>query len=177
MKQTFLADKLGEKVGHDRLTVIDDGLMPGVIGAKPFDREGVPTRKTTVIEKGVLKSYLLDTYSARKLEMKSTGNASGPNNLYLEAGPTPPETIIQSVKKGLLLTGTIGFGLVPTTGDISRGAFGMWIDNGQIAYPVLSHIHEGGGQRLQIRSDADTAWSTFCFSTTGFIVSDDSGLS
>jgi PmbA protein len=136
MKQTFLADKLGEKVGNDRLTVTDDGLMPGVIGAKPFDREGVPTRKTTVIENGVLKSFLLDTYSARKLEMRSTGNASGPNNLYLEAGPTPPETIIQSVKKGLLLTGTIGFGLVPTTGDISRGAFGMWIENGQVAYPV-----------------------------------------
>lgn len=136
LKQTFLSDKLGEKVGNGLVTVIDDGLMPGVPGAKPFDREGVPTRKTSVIEKGLLKNYLIDTYAARKLKMKSTGNASGPNNLYLVAGKASPEEIIKSVDKGLFLTGTIGQGLVPTTGDISRGAFGMWIENGEITYPV-----------------------------------------
>ena len=136
LKQTFLADKLGEKVGNDTVTVIDDGLMPGVPGAKPFDGEGVPTRKTPVIAKGILKNYLMDTYAARKLKLKSTGNASGPNNLYLVAGKASPKEIIKSVDKGLLLTGTIGQGLVPTTGDISRGAFGMWIENGEIAYPV-----------------------------------------
>ena len=136
LKQTFLADKLGEKIGTDLVTVIDDGLMPGVPGAKPFDREGVPVRKTPVIEKGLLKNFMMDTYAARKLKMKSTGNASGPNNLYFAAGKHTQEEIIRSVDKGLLLTGTIGFGLVPTTGDISRGAFGMWIENGKITYPV-----------------------------------------
>jgi len=136
LKQTFLADKLGETVGNDLVTVVDDGLMPGVPGAKPFDGEGVPTRKTVVIEKGVLKNYLMDTYAARKLKMKSTGNASGANNMYLKAGTATPEDIIKTVDNGLLLTGTIGHGLVATTGDISRGAFGMWIENGEIAYPV-----------------------------------------
>jgi len=136
LKQSFLADKLNDKVGNDLVTVFDDGLLPGAPGTKPFDREGVPTRKTPVIEKGILKNYLMDTYAARKLNMRSTGNASGPNNFYLTAGKSTPEEIVRSVDSGLLLTGTIGFGLVPTTGDISRGAFGMWIENGEITYPV-----------------------------------------
>ena len=124
--------------------------MPGVPGAKTFDGEGVPPRKTTVIDKGVLKNYLMDTYEARKLEMKSTGNASGPNNLYLAAGKSSPDDIIKSVDKGLLLTGTIGQGLVPTTGDISRGAFGMWIENGEVTYPVAEITISGNlGQILK----------------------------
>ncbi len=135
-KQSFLADRIGDRVAGTNVNVWDDGLMPGAPGAKPFDREGVPLRKTAVIEKGVLKSYLLDSYSGRKLGMKPTGNASGPNNLYLSAGDTSPADIVGSVDKGLLLTGTIGFGAVPTTGDISRGAFGIWIEGGEPAYPV-----------------------------------------
>lgn len=134
--QTFLGDKIGEQVGNELITVIDDGTMPGVPGAKPFDREGVPIRKTVIMDKGVLKSYVMDTYAGRKLKMSSTGNASGANNLYLAPGEHTPEEIIKSVDKGLLLTGTIGFGMVATTGDISRGAFGLWIENGEIAYPV-----------------------------------------
>ena len=150
LKQTFLAEKLKEKISNSMVTVIDDGLMPGVPGAKPFDGEGVPPRKTTVIDKGVLKNYLMDTYEARKLEMKSTGNASGPNNLYLVAGKSSPGDIIKSVDKGLLLTGTIGQGLVPTTGDISRGAFGMWIENGEVTYPVAEITISGNlGQILK----------------------------
>jgi PmbA protein len=136
LQQSFLAGKIGEKVGNEFITVIDDGLMAGGPGTKPFDDEGVATRKTTVIEKGMMKSYLLDTYAARKLKMKSTGNAGGANNLYLAAGKYTPDEIIKSVDKGLLLTGMIGFGTVPTTGDISRGAVGMWIEKGEISYPV-----------------------------------------
>jgi PmbA protein len=150
LKQSFLAGKVGEKVGNDLVTIIDDGTLPGGIGTKPFDAEGVPTQKTVVMEKGVLKSYLMDTYAARKLGMKSTGNASGANNLYLAAGTSTPEEIIRSVDKGLLLTGTIGFGLVPTTGDISRGAFGLWIENGEIAFPVSEITISGNlGQILR----------------------------
>ncbi len=136
LKQSFLAGKLGEKIGNDLVTVIDDGLIPGAAGTKPFDGEGVPIRKTVVIENGLLKNYLMDTYSARKLNMKSTGNASGANNFYLVPGESTPEEIVKTVKKGLLLTGTIGFGLVPSTGDISRGAYGIWIENGELSYPV-----------------------------------------
>lgn len=150
LKQSFLAGKLGENVGNDLVTVIDDGTLPGGIGTKPFDAEGVPTQRTVVMEKGVLRSYLTDTYAARKLGMKSTGNASGANNLYLAAGTSTPEAIIRSVDKGLLLTGTIGFGLVPTTGDISRGAFGLWIENGEIAFPVSEITISGNlGQILR----------------------------
>ena len=136
LKQTFLADKLGDSIASDRITIIDDGLLPGGPGTRPFDAEGVPTQKTHVIENGILKHFLLDTYAARKLNLQSTGNGSGATNFYLEAGSDTPDRIIQSVDQGLLLTGTIGFGLVPVTGDISRGAFGLWIEGGEIAYPV-----------------------------------------
>ena len=135
-KQSFLADKLNQKIGPEYLTVIDDGLIPGAPGTKPYDGEGVPVRKTTVVEKGILKSFLMDTYAARKLKMKSTGNGSGANNLYIQPGKHTPEEIIKTVKRGLLLTGTMAFGLNSVTGDISKGAFGMLIENGQVTQPV-----------------------------------------
>jgi len=139
-KASFLVDKLGEKIAGDAITVIDDGLMPGKLGTKPFDSEGVPTQVTPVIEKGILKNYLCNTYAARKLSLMSTGNCAGggvsPNNFYLKPGEHTPEEIIKSVDKGLLLIRTIGHGLNAVTGDISRGAFGLWIENGEIAFPV-----------------------------------------
>jgi PmbA protein len=135
-KQSFLVDKLGTKVAGDLVTVVDDGLLAGGLGTAPFDSEGVPHRKVPVIEAGVLKGYLLDTYYARKLSLLSTGNAGGPTNLFWAAGESPPERILASVDRGLLLTGTIGFGTDPTTGDISIGAFGLWIEDGAPAFPV-----------------------------------------
>jgi len=149
LKQSFLAGKIGEKVGNDLINIIDDGLKPGAPGTELFDGEGVPLRKTVVVENGVLKNYLLDTYAARKLGMKTTGNSGGPNNLYLAAGTSTPAQIIKSVDKGLFLTGTIGFGLVATTGDISRGAFGIWIEKGELTYPVSEITISGNlGQLL-----------------------------
>jgi len=136
MKQSFLVGKIGEKIANESITVVDDGLMPGAPGTRPYDGEGVPIRKNVVIENGVLKTYLTDTYSARKLAMKSTGNASGANNFYMEKGAFSQSDIIRSVQNGLLLTSTMGQGTNPVTGDFSRGAFGMWIENGEIAYPV-----------------------------------------
>ncbi|MCR4439517.1 MAG: TldD/PmbA family protein [bacterium] len=135
-RQSFLVDKLGEKVASDKVNVVDDGLFSAGPGTRPFDGEGVPTRKTVVIEQGVLRSYLLDTYSARKLGMQSTGNASGVNNFHMAPGPHAPGEIIASVDKGLLVTGTMGWGFNPVTGDLSRGAFGLWIERGQIVHPV-----------------------------------------
>jgi len=139
-KASFLAGRLGEAIGNERITVVDDGLLPGRLGTSPFDAEGVPSQRTVVVDKGVLKSYLLNTYAARKLGLKTTGNSDGggvsPNNFYLEPGPHAPEEIIRSCAKGLLLIRTLGHGLNPVTGDISRGAFGLWIENGEIAYPV-----------------------------------------
>jgi PmbA protein len=142
---SFLAGKLGEKIGSDLLTVIDDATMPGLFGSSPFDDEGVAARRTLVIEKGVLKSYLLNTYSARKLGLASTGNASrgvsgnagiGPGNFYVEVGQLSEEEILKKVPNGLYVTELIGASTSTVTGDYSSGAFGLWIENGELAYPV-----------------------------------------
>ncbi|ROL61616.1 TldD/PmbA family protein [Bacteroidetes/Chlorobi group bacterium ChocPot_Mid] len=143
MKRSFLAGKLGEQIAGANINIIDDGLMPGKLGTKPFDSEGVPTRRTPIVENGVLKNYLLNTYSAKKLKLKSTGNAGGANNFYLEQGKYSQEEIIKSVKNGLLLTRTIGQGTMPTTGDISKGAYGMWIENGELTIPVSEITFSG----------------------------------
>ncbi len=142
---SFLAGKLGTKIGSGLLSVIDDATIPGALASRPFDGEGLPTRKKVIVEKGELQSYLLDTYSGKKLGMKSTGNASrsvgdapgvAPANFYLSTGKDAPEKIIKSVKAGLYVTEMIGFGVNMVTGDYSRGAAGMWIENGELAFPV-----------------------------------------
>ncbi len=136
MKQSFLADKHGTKIAGDNVTILDNPLIPGLLGTRPFDGEGVCGRKNAIIDKGTLKSFLLDTYSAKKLNMASTGNAGGTSNFYMENGSHSPEEIIKSLDKGLILTRTIGQGTVATTGDISVGAFGLWVENGEIVHPV-----------------------------------------
>lgn len=142
---SFLAGKLGEKVFGDNITVIDDGTMKGGFGTTPFDSEGVPSRRTTVIERGVLASYLLNSYTARKLGLRTTGNASrglagmpgiGSGNFFLQPGTKTPEQIIGEIKDGLYVTEFLGFGVNLVTGDFSRGASGMWIKNGELAFPV-----------------------------------------
>jgi PmbA protein len=144
-RASFLLDQLGHTVASDRITVYDDGRMVGGLGSRPFDGEGLATRKNTIVERGVLKSYLLDTYSGKKLGLPSTGNASrsvgespsvGPTNFYLVPGVKTPVEIIASVKEGLYLTEVIGFGINMVTGDYSRGACGFWIENGELAFPV-----------------------------------------
>lgn len=144
-KTSFLLDKLGEKIAASGVWIEDDARIPSALGSKPFDGEGLPTRRTPIIEDGVLTSYLLDTYSARKLGLRSTGNAArsfadapaaSPTNFFLKAGKTPPEEIIRSVRSGLYVTELSGFGVNPVTGDYSRGAVGLWIENGELAYPV-----------------------------------------
>jgi PmbA protein len=144
-RASFLLDKLGCEVAVPLVTITDDGRMPGGLGSSPFDGEGVATQRTSVIERGVLRSYLLDSYSARKLGRESTGNAArsvgdvpaaSPTNLYLAAGSSSPEEIIASVDCGLYVTSLSGFGVNGVTGDYSRGAAGLWIEKGRLAYPV-----------------------------------------
>lgn len=142
---SFLVGRLDKPLAPDFVTIYDDGRMVGGLGSRPFDGEGLATRKTAVVERGVLRSYLLDTYSGRKLGLASTGSASrsvgespsvGPTNFYLVPGTTKPEDMIGSVKEGLYVTELIGFGINMVTGDYSRGACGFWIENGELAYPV-----------------------------------------
>ena len=141
---SFLLDKLGEQIAAPGVTIIDDGTISGGLGSRPFDGEGLPILRTVIVDKGVLTSYLLDTYSGRKLGMASTHHAArdgsgvtvGTTNLYLAKGAVDPKDLIGSVKQGLYVTELIGFGVNGVTGDYSRGAVGMWIDNGELAYPV-----------------------------------------
>jgi len=142
---SFLAGKLGEKIARDNVTVIDDGTMPGGFGTSPFDGEGIPTRRTVVIENGVLKSYLLNTYTAKKLGLQTTANASGglagtpgigPGNYFLQPGAKTPKELIGGIKEGLYVTEFLGQGANLVTGDYSRGASGLWISGGEFAYPV-----------------------------------------
>jgi PmbA protein len=147
---SFLAGRLGEQIAASSLTVIDDNLMllptgAGGFGSSPFDGEGLPSRRTVVVENGILRNYLLNSYAARKLDMKSTHNASrglagtpgiGCGNLYLEPGTQSPDEIIAAIPAGLYVTSLMGFGVNVVTGDYSRGATGLWIENGQLTHAV-----------------------------------------
>jgi PmbA protein len=147
---SFLAGKLGETIAATDLTIVDDNtmLLPtgvGGFGTSPFDDEGLPSQRTMVVENGVLRNYLLNTYTARKLGMRSTHNAArglagapgvGCGNLFLAPGKLAPEEIIGEVKVGLYVTSLMGFGTNMVTGDYSRGATGLWIENGQLTHAV-----------------------------------------
>ena len=147
---SFLAGRLGEQIAASTLNLIDDNFMllptgMGGFGSSPFDGEGLPSRRTVVVEKGVLRSYLLNTYTARKLGMKSTHNASrglagapgiGCGNLYIEPGTLTQEQIIAELPAGLYVTSLMGFGVNIVTGDYSRGATGLWIENGALTHAV-----------------------------------------
>ncbi len=144
-KSSFLAEKLGKVVASERVTICDDGRRRGGLGSKPFDGEGQPTRRTLAIERGVLRSFLLDAYSARKLRLASTGNAArhaggapaaAPSNSWLEPGAQDLEALVRATDRGLLVTGMFGQGFNPVTGDFSRGARGFWIERGERAFPV-----------------------------------------
>ncbi|HVW76943.1 MAG TPA: metallopeptidase TldD-related protein [Alloacidobacterium sp.] len=142
---SFFTGKLGEQVAAESINVIDDGTIVGGYGSSPFDGEGLPTRRKVIVENGVLRTYLLNTYTARKLNMQSTGNAVrglagnpgiGSGNLYLEAGTFSQEEILREIKSGFYVTELLGQGVNMVTGDYSRGASGLWIENGELAFPV-----------------------------------------
>ena len=144
-QSSYLIDKVGEVVASPLVTVVDDGALPGGLGSKPFDAEGLITRRNVLVSEGRLVQYLFDSYSARKLGAASTGSATrgpgsspsvGATNLWLEPGGTSPEAMLASTARGLLVTELIGFGFNPVTGDYSRGAAGFWIEDGAIAHPV-----------------------------------------
>ncbi len=133
-KSSFLVGKLGQVVASNLVTIIDDPLMPGGLASKPFDGEGLPLTRRVIVEAGKLLTYLVSAYAARKLGCEPNSGSTG--NLYLQAGEQTPEQIIASISNGLYVTNVTGQGFNPVTGDYSRGASGMWIENGRLAYPV-----------------------------------------
>jgi len=143
---SFLADMMDQKIASDLVTIIDDGTRSKGLASKPFDGEGLPTQKRTIIDKGVLKGFMYNTIVAKRAGVQSTGNASrggfrslpgiGAHNFFMEVGPVDPEDIIKATKKGLYLRGVTGYGIIPVNGNFSGGASGFWIENGKIAFPV-----------------------------------------
>lgn len=144
-RSSYLLDRLGSQVASSLVTIVDDPLLPRGPGSRAYDGEGLLSRRNVIVEAGALKSYQLDTYSGKKLEMASTANASrgssggvgvGSTNFHLLPGTQTPEEILRSTPKGLYVTDMMGFGFNAVTGDFSRGASGFWIENGELAFPV-----------------------------------------
>lgn len=142
---SYMKGRLGEAVFAPHITIVDDATLKGGMGSKPYDGEGLATSKKAVVENGVLTTYLLDTYSARKLSLKSTGNAArsvgdaptvGSTNLHLLPGDCTEAELLDGISDGLYVTELIGFGVNMTTGDYSQGAAGLWIKDGKLSHAV-----------------------------------------
>ena len=144
-RTSYLVDKVGQQITSPMITIVDDATMMDGVASRPFDAEGVRSSSVVVVEKGVLKQYVCDSYAARRLNLKPTGNASrsyqgnpgvGSSNLFIKNGDTSPADIIKSVKSGLYLDRVGGQGMNSTTGDFSMGANGIWIENGELTHAV-----------------------------------------
>jgi PmbA protein len=144
-RATFLAEREGQQIASPLLSLTDEPLLPGRLGSRPFDGEGVTSRRVPVFENGVFRNFLFDAMNARRLGRKTTGAAHrspgsepspGTSNFVMAAGETPPDALYADIEEGLLLTDLMGFGVNLTTGDFSRGAQGFWIEKGRITYPV-----------------------------------------
>lgn len=143
-QRSYLASRLQDTIGSERVTIVDDPLIMRGPGSRPFDGEGRPVGRIVVVDRGVLKSFLLDTYSARKLDMQPTGSAGGgggiphasTSNFFLQAGDCDPSELLKGIDRGLFVTRMMGFGFDPVTGNFSRGAEGFRIENGELGEPV-----------------------------------------
>jgi PmbA protein len=133
---SFLLDHLGKQIFPDFVRIQENPLLPGGLASAPFDNEGVGTKPRDLVHDGVLQGYILNSYSARKLDMQTTGNAGGVRNLSIDPGSSDLTGLLQNMDKGLLVTEMMGQGVNLVTGDYSRGAAGFWVENGQIQYPV-----------------------------------------
>ncbi len=135
-KASFMLDRIDQQVFADHIHIHEDPFLPKGMASAPFDTDGMATRAHDIVSDGILRSYVLSAYSARKLGMTPTGNAGGVHNLLIEPGQQDLNALLQTMHTGLLVTDMIGFGVNQVTGDYSRGASGFWVENGEIQYPV-----------------------------------------
>lgn len=137
-KSSFLLNNLHGKIFPDFINIIDDPFIKRGLASSTFDSDGLATKKQNIITNGVLSTYLLDVYFARKLNLTPTGHANGIHNLLIQANQNilSYDDLIKTMHTGLIVTETIGHGVNLVTGDYSKGAFGFWVENGKIAYPV-----------------------------------------
>lgn len=150
---SFLIDHLGKAIFPAHVRIHEQPHLKGALGSAAFDNEGVATAPRDIVRDGVLQGYVLDSYSARKLKMQTTGNAGGVHNLTIEPGKLNRRELLKQMGTGLFVTELIGFGVNTVTGDYSRGAAGFWVENGEIAYPV-EEITIAGNMRDMFRSIA-----------------------
>lgn len=166
-RSSFLLDARGEQLFPDAISLFERPHLPGALGSAPFDGEGVATRDRELVVAGVLDGYLLDSYSARKLGLATTGNAGGVHNLVVHGDMLDPKTLLRKLGTGLLVTEMMGQGVNPVTGDYSRGASGFWVENGEIGRPV-HEITVAGNLRQMYRGivalgdDVDRRGSIHC---------------
>lgn len=135
-RASFLLDSLGQRVFPEFIHLYERPLLPQGYKSAPFDREGVATRDRDLVKDGAVMSYVLDSYSARRLALTTTGNAGGVRNVFIDTGDLSFDALLQEMNTGLVVTEMIGQGLNMVTGDYSRGAAGFWVENGEIQYPV-----------------------------------------
>jgi PmbA protein len=135
-KASFMLDKINQQVFAQHIHIHEDPFLSKAMGSAAFDSDGMATRAHDIVKDGILQSYVLSAYSARKLNLTPTGNAGGVHNLFIEPGNQNLDELIKTMHSGLLVTDMIGFGVNQMTGDYSRGASGFWIENGEIQYPV-----------------------------------------
>lgn len=160
-RSTFLLDSLGTSVFPKFVTLREEPHLRGALGSAPFDSEGVRTQARDIVADGVVQGYVLDSYSARKLSLATTGNAGGVHNLSINTGNSDYDGLIRQMHRGLIITELMGQGINKVTGDYSRGAAGFWVENGAIAYPV-EEITVAGNLRdmyadiVAVGNDVDT---------------------
>ncbi|WP_198245232.1 metalloprotease PmbA [methane-oxidizing endosymbiont of Gigantopelta aegis] len=135
-KSSFLLDSLGQQILPEFVRIHEQPLLPAALGSASYDAEGVATCAHDLVTEGIIKSYVLSSYSARKLGLKTTGNAGGVHNLIIEPGEMDYAGLLQEMGTGLLVTELMGQGVNMVTGDYSRGASGFWVENGEILFPV-----------------------------------------
>lgn len=152
-KASFLRDRLGETIFPEFVTLREQPHLPGALGSAPFDGEGVATRERELVSDGVLDGYVLDSYSARRLGLETTGNAGGVHNLTASPGPHDFDALLREMGTGLVVTQLMGQGINLLTGDYSRGASGFWVEHGEIRYPV-EEITIAGNLREMFRGIA-----------------------
>ncbi len=172
---SFLGDSMDKQFASDLITVIDDGTRQRILGSSPFDGEGVPTARRTLVENGVVRNFYYNTYAASRAGIESTGNASrggytripgiGTHNILVPGGEHTPEQIISQTRRGLLLNSITGSGLSSVTGNFSGGAAGFWIENGRIQHPVRGLTIAGNAEEVlygidMLGNDTDMSRST-----------------
>jgi len=159
-KSSFLLDHLGKQIFPSHIQIEERPHIPKSLGSSPFDDNGVVTRNNVFVENGILSSYSLGVYSARKLGMQTTGNAGGVHNLIITTGSKDLLELLKTMGTGLLITELMGQGVNLVTGDYSRGASGFWVENGEIQYPVeeitiAGNLHEMYKQLVEVGNDID----------------------